>query len=243
MTCGRKIGDFDCCSVVCGDCLELMRSLPDGCVDAVITDPPYGMGYSPISTRVREGKRKGSANTYHAAIDWDESLNPEWMQQCQRVSSSVAWFCNWRMWPQVVEMGGNPTSMIVWAKDCHTGAPCPLAPQQEIIGIFGELKPTRFETNVWFEPIIPTWEYRHHPNEKPLALMARLISLYPDGVLLDPFAGSGSTLVAAKKLGRHYLGFEISPEYYSIARKRIAAVEAQPNLFQPKAEQLNMEGL
>lgn len=42
MTCGRKIGPFDCCSVVQGDCLELMKQLPDGCVDAVITDPPYG---------------------------------------------------------------------------------------------------------------------------------------------------------------------------------------------------------
>ena len=52
--------------------------------------------------------------------------------------------------------------------------------------------------------------------------------------ILDPFLGSGTTAVAAKKLGRHFLGFEISPEYCKIAEERIALVEAQPNLFGPK---------
>ena len=43
--CGRKLGPYDCCTVVCGDCLKLMAELPDGCVDGVITDPPYGIGF------------------------------------------------------------------------------------------------------------------------------------------------------------------------------------------------------
>src|ERR1035437_4836036 len=63
--CGRMLGPYKCCSVVCGDCLELMRALPDGCVDAVITDPPYGIGYNSgafgVLPRSIEGDRDTSA--------------------------------------------------------------------------------------------------------------------------------------------------------------------------------------
>jgi DNA modification methylase len=68
--------------------------------------------------------------------------------------------------------------------------------------------------------------------------MEALVRFFSDGLILDPFLGSGTTAVAAKKLGRHFLGFEISPEYCKIAEERIALVEAQPNLFEKKAEQL-----
>ena len=62
-----------------------------------------------------------------------------------------------------------------------------------------------------------------------------------DGLILDPFCGRGTTLVAAKKLGRHFLGFEISEAYCEIARKRLAEIDAQPSLFEkPKAEQLTL---
>ena len=67
----------------------------------------------------------------------------------------------------------------------------------------------------------------------------RLVRAWP-GSVFDPFLGSGTTAVAAKKLGRHFLGFEISPEYCKIAEERIALVEAQPNLFIPKPEQLGL---
>lgn len=85
-------------------------------------------------------------------------------------------------------------------------------------------------------------DVRHHPAQKPYELMAELISLFTDegDLALDPFAGSGTTLIAAKKLGRHFLGFEISVEYCQIARDRLARIEAQPNLFEPKPEQMKL---
>ena len=65
MGCGRKIGPYDCCSVVQGDCLELMKALPDGAVDACVTDPPYGVGYA----------------------EWDTSIPPlEWLACARRVA-------------------------------------------------------------------------------------------------------------------------------------------------------------
>lgn len=82
---------------------------------------------------------------------------------------------------------------------------------------------------------------RVHPTQKPEGVMAWCIQQagMPE-TILDPFLGSGTTAVAAKKLGRHFLGFEISPEYCRIARERIALVEAQPSLFEPKPEQLEI---
>ena len=82
----------------------------------------------------------------------------------------------------------------------------------------------------------------HHPTQKPVELMMWCVeqAKFPE-TILDPFLGSGTTAVAAKKLGRHFLGFEINPEYCKIAEERIALVEAQPNLFVPRPEQMQLE--
>jgi site-specific DNA-methyltransferase (adenine-specific) len=74
---------------------------------------------------------------------------------------------------------------------------------------------------VWDEPIIPTWAYRHHKNEKPEALMRRLVSWMPGDPVLDPFMGSGTTLRAAKDLGRKAIGIEIDEKYCEIAARRM----------------------
>lgn len=67
MTCDRKIGPFDCCSVVQGDCLELMKLLPDGCVDAVITDPPYS---NHVHDNAMRGTRNSSGEIYGESKDF-----------------------------------------------------------------------------------------------------------------------------------------------------------------------------
>lgn len=79
-----------------------------------------------------------------------------------------------------------------------------------------------------------------HPTEKPEALLVEIIAANFGETILDPFLGSGTTAVAAKKLGRHFLGFEISPEYCRIAEDRIARVEAQPSLFAAKPPETAM---
>jgi DNA modification methylase len=235
MSCGRKIGLYDCCSVVEGDCLELMRALPDGCVDAV-TDPPYGIkrdeGFGGAVGFGGSGKPI-PRREYAGGWDGDRPAK-DYFDELFRVSNSVVIF------------GGNyfadilPQSKhwVVWDKlnTMPTFGDCELAwtnsPRNSV-------KKFTLEWN----GLIGKEEFRDHPTQKPLGLMTYIVATYGKGVILDPFCGSGTTLVAAAKLGRHFLGFEISPEYCAIARKRIALVEAQPNLFQPKAEQLNMEGL
>ena len=206
MTRTETIGDA---TLYCGDCLEILPTL--GRVDAVVTDPPYGIGDAPFLAPDRQGKRKGAVNDWHPESHWDKALNPEWGRFCE-VADIVAWFGQWRKREEVAAFMAHPLrSEIVWAKDCHMGPPSPVAPRDERIWVFAAdgLKPATFETSVWDQPVIPTWSFKHHKNEKPVALMARLIRWTGAQSILDPFMGSGTTGVAAIQLGRRFIGIEL----------------------------------
>ena len=81
--------------------------------------------------------------------------------------------------------------------------------------------PRKFETTVWEVAIIPTWGHRHHKNEKPTELLRRAMQWLPGETILDPFMGSGTTLRAAKDLGRQAIGIEIEEKYCEIAAERL----------------------
>jgi len=208
-----------------GDCLDVLPTLSPR---VIVTDPPYGISDKP-NTHVdtadgKRGPRGGGVNTWHPPSDWDASINPEW---CRLVCAApfVAWFGHWRKRSEVEAAMPHPIRCeIVWAKDMHVGPPCPLAMQYERIWIFSleGVKPQRFETTVWSVPVIPTWEHKHHKNQKPEALMLRLLSWVPTGEVCDPFMGSGTTLVAAKRLNRQAIGIELEEKYCEIAAKRLA---------------------
>jgi DNA modification methylase len=200
-----------------GDCREILPTL--GPVDLVLTDPPYGISDSPL-----EGNR-GQTNTWHPETTWDDAIDPEWGRLIGTCATTVGWFGQWRKREEVSAALCLPLrAEIVWAKDTHVGFPCPLAPRDERIWIFSALAidPRRFETSVWDEPIIPTWAHKWHKNEKPIALMRRLLAWLPGETILDPFMGSGTTLRAAKDLGRKAIGIEISEAYCEIAAKRLS---------------------
>jgi site-specific DNA-methyltransferase (adenine-specific) len=226
MSCDRKIGPFPCCSVVQGDCLELLKLLPDGSVDAVITDPPYGIGFDTDYTRFTVGPRADGfgyehLNRSHAAIHGDEeAFNPS----------------PWLAFGNCILFGANHFAQslprgtwLIWDK--RSSGPSFLS-DAEVAWMKGGAG-TYIFSHCWqgFSRASEMKQH-YHPTQKPVALMTWCIEKAGNpGTILDPFAGSGTTLVAAKKLGRHFLGFEISPEYCEIARKRIALVEAQPNLI------------
>lgn len=225
MACNRKIGPHDCCSIVQGDCLELMKALPDGCVDAVITDPPYGMNFRSNHRIERHGKIFG-----------DDYLPLENIRAAILKARRFSYvFCRW---DNLKEMP-RPRSVLAWVKNNWS---------------MGDLRHEHgrqweaicFYPDIFHEFIkrIPDVLYADrtgnelHPTQKPEWLIEQLIADNVCESILDPFAGSGTMQVAAKKLGRHFLGFEISAEYCQIARDRIARIEAQPILFEPKPEQM-----
>lgn len=224
----------DYCTIYHGDCREILPSVQ---ADVVVTDPPYGIADAPIKGRADmrgrrvgtrpngEPVRPGKANTWHPPSTWDRELEPGWLPLALTAAPVVALFGHWRKRGEFEAAAGICARVeIVWAKDTHVGPPCPLAMRDERIWIFSQhaVKPTRFETTVWDEPIIPTWGHRWHKNEKPLQLMTRLVSLFPADTVLDPFMGSGTTLRAAKDLGRKAIRIEIEERYCEIAARRLS---------------------
>lgn len=207
-----------------GDCRDILPELPDGSVDLVLTDPPYGIRDVPLLTGGRDPRRRRD-NTYHPPSTWDTDFPSEHAKLVGQVADVVAWFGNWRKRTEAEAAIGMPIRCeIVWAKDMHTGPPCPAAMQDERMWVFADhgIQPKCFETTIWQESVIPTWKYRYHRNQKPVSLLLRALRWLPGGAVVDPFMGSGTTLVAAKRMGMPAIGIEIEERYCEIAAKRLA---------------------
>src|SRR6185312_9884945 len=195
-------------TVYLGDCREILPALPP--VDAVVTDPPYGIGEK------MQGGTWGAAEKYADFRRWDVAPSAENLSLLRAKAQSVV------LW------GGNyfdaPAARcwLIWDKlnAVRTMADCELA--------WTNLdKPAkRFRSPVG----VHEWG---HPTEKPLPLMSWCIDQLPPPatLILDPFMGAGTTGVAAVKLGRKFIGIEIEPKYFDIARKRIQAALDAPDMF------------
>ena len=238
MTCDRHIGPYPCCSVVCGDCLELMRALPDGCVDAVITDPPYAIPTVVASCRETTrniGDLSLIESTFRMVFSDIERVTSDTGRMfvfCDGVSYHVVFRAAYGHWS---------TALLVWDKE-RIGMGREFRKQHELIMHCWTSKTPIFADGIGRADVLrfpPVGDEKTHPAEKPVDLIEELLRVSGD-TILDPFCGSGATLVAAKKLGRHFLGFEISPEYCAIAQRRLAEIDAQPSLFEPKPEQLTL---
>ena len=210
-------GDSEGC-IIHGDCLEIMADMPDGCVDAVVTDPPYGIG----EARNNNASRSAIAvSRDYGCASWDDERKVAEVVEAVRISGE-----------QVV-FGGNyyadvlpaSPSWIVWDKDngANDFADCELAWSSHKRAV----RKVRWRWHgMRQEPGAPR-DKRVHPTQKPLGLMAWVLENYtnPADIILDPFCGSGTTCVAAKRLGRRYIGIDIEPKYADIARERIAKEE------------------
>ncbi len=216
--------------VICGDCLEVMRGMPDKCVDLVLTDPPYGVNIvgdnGTVGGTSKEVSRwRGQINSkYKKIANDDKPINPS---ELLRISKNQIIF------------GGNyiadklPPSRcwIVWykrIKNQHNNfADCELA--------WTSLKsPSRVLQHMWMGMLRDSELQEHyHPTQKPIVLMKWIISQYSKegDTIIDPYLGSGSTALACIELKRKYIGIEISPEYCKIAEKRIAKAKSQLQLF------------
>jgi DNA modification methylase len=204
-----------------------MKQLPDGCVDAVITDPPYGIG--------RDGQKQttgghGGRKAYEFK-GWDaERPSPDVFAEILRVGKeSIIWGGNY-----FADLLPPTGKWFVWDKGQRINQSDGELAWTSLDGALRILTVNRVELML---------DGAEHPTQKPVSLMSWCLKQFPFAdTILDPFSGSGTTLVSAKKIGRHFLGFEISPEYCEIARKRIAVIEAQPTLFEKKPEQLSLGG-
>ena len=215
--------------VVQGDCRDLLRELPDGCVDAVVTDCPYGTGGW---FRTETGLGAGVGKDFHVQEEWDE-WDIAWLYQAMRIARTVITFLPQKRIGEVWPLR-DPARLLLWVK------PDP-RPAFSVMHAFDPIMALGPLQGVWsYDYMIHTaikpnrnTEAEGHPHQKPLAVMAWLVRLAcpPGGTVLDPFIGSGTTAVACIMEGRNFIGMELSGEYVKVAERRIAEARAQPRLF------------
>ena len=217
--------------IIQGDCLKVMRGMPDGCVDAVITDPPY-------SEKTHAGARTRSQDIKLVTF---ESITPKFMvdlakELCRVSSRWVVMTCDFRHCAEIAKRCSDIFIRAgVWIKP--NGAPQFTGDRPatgwEAVAILH--RPGRKRWNgggshaVWNVPKIAG----EHPTQKPMALITKWVNLFSDEdeLIFDPFRGSGTTLLAAIRGGRRFCGIEIAPKYCAVSQERIAAEAAQGKLL------------
>ena len=211
------------------DSFEAMKNMPDKSIDVIITDPPYGDlvgkgGY------MRNTVAGGVAvrHKYHLALWGQKRPTKEMFNEMIRVSKNQIFF------------GGNyfadllepSQGWIVWDKQVPKGiqfADCELAWTSYD-------RPLRKFTYQWSGMLQGDMKHKEkkiHPSQKPVALFEWILNEFcdKDDVILDPFAGSASCLIACHRTNHKYIGFEIDKTYYDLAKKRLDEETAQMNIF------------
>ena len=236
---GPRSASGDTWTMHLGDCLEGMRALADKSVDVVITDPPY-------SEHTHGGfhLERYDGGPSRAAGPGFEHLTAFPAADIARIARRWALvFCDTRHVEQIcVDLEAAAwriARVAAWVKP--NGAPqfSGDRPAQGYEPIICAHAPGKMQWNgggkrgVWSCDVEMT--DRSHPTQKPLVLMRELVSLFsdPGELVLDPFAGSGSTGVACRQLGRRFLGWELNKTYWEIACRRLRGDEAKPRPEQP----------
>jgi len=238
--------------IIHGDCLEGLKSLPDGCVDLCVTDPPYVIGNQGggFWSKAAEGNhynargtRKGMERLGAIKDGFPEDVLDELCRVMKWVNIYI--FCSQKqlmpLLDYFVTRRGCNWNLLTW----HKTNPIPACGNKylsdtEYILFFRE-RGVRiagsYATKRTFYTSLRNQEDNvryHHPTVKPLPLVRNLIvnSCPVDGVVLDPYMGSGTTAVAAVMEGRRYIGYEIDGEYCRVAMERIEAAVIQQQIEQ-----------
>lgn len=225
-----------------GDCLEVLPTL--GRFDAVVTDPPYSIPHD-FAPQVKEPGK----GTRVLSFAWDNRIDVDGIVARCKVAASLASsafiFCGLRQATPLAMMLsdlGMTDKMACWIKKCPVPpAPGNWWPSGFEMAVYGYHAGAHFSSsNATRSNVFRADSYRFgqpgkvdHPTQKPLGMMGEIVEpVAPHGgTILDVFMGSGTTGVAAVKLGRRFTGIEIDPSYFDIARRRIEAALKEPDMF------------
>lgn len=200
-----------------GDCLEVTEWLA---ADVLVTDPPYGVAWKGGFSSYGPGNKRTVYSNDGIANDENADVRDQALTLWGGRPAVV--FGSWR-----VPRPDNTQHRLIWHKQGQAPGPvnAPFMTQDEEIYILG----TGFlKTSPPMRSVITTTEARSievskigHPTPKPVGLMERLIERCPEGVIADPFAGSGATLLAARNIGRKVIGVEYEEKYCELIAKRL----------------------
>jgi DNA modification methylase len=194
-------------SYVIMDCLEGMKEIPDKSVDLVLTDPPYGIGVD-------------YGATFEDTVDNVKSLVMKFLDEAERISDLIIFPSGKYEFEKILFKERPPVWRMCWYKG-STGHASPIGfCDWEMMMVYGnkvnKYVHDHFQTRTGFD-------VSGHPCPKPVEWSDWLIEKFtkPGDTILDPFLGSGTTLLSCRKLGRVGLGFEINPNYEDVIDRRI----------------------
>lgn len=231
------IGDA---TLYCADCMDILPMLET--VDAVITDPPYGVGFTGTTTKHHVKDRIGYASFDDTPENIRDEIIPrlcEAMKLARRTVFTPGTKCA-HLYPRPDGEG------VIWYPSGANTGPWGFITHQPIY-YYGKCpylatgrgsRPTGFSST-------ETAEKNGHPCPKPIGVMRWLVNRIsnPCEIILDPFMGSGTTGVASIQLGRKFIGIEKDPKYFDIACQRIDKEVAQGKLFEPEPMKQVQESL
>jgi site-specific DNA-methyltransferase (adenine-specific) len=229
-------------TIICGDCLDVMRQMPDNCLDLVVTSPPYNLKNSTgngmkngskgkwASAALLKGYSHHDDNMPHDAyLEWQRNCLSE-MMRLLRDDGAIFYNHKWRVQNGLLQdrqdiVEGFPVrQIIIWRrKGGFNFNPGYFLPTYEVIYLIAKKD---FKLAPKANAHGDVWEFSQefentHPAPFPIDLPLRCIASTTANIILDPFMGSGTTALAALQLGRNYVGIELSPEYCDMARHRL----------------------
>ena len=215
--------------IICGDCLKVMKDIPDNSIDLVLTDPPYFLPASHYQTRKQFIRNFSDLGILEYFIK-DTFLQ---FNRITKESGIIYIFCDGQSYPLFyyhLYPFCKSVRPLIWDKKTSING-YSWRHQHELI-IFAEMpksKPIPTGDGDILRYSAVKVDSREHPAEKPIDLNKTLIekSSQENDIILDPFLGSGTTAVAALNLNRKFIGIEIDPIYCQIALKRIEVEKAQ----------------
>jgi len=238
--------------IICGDAVKVMKGIPDGKVDLVVTSPPYNIKNS-TGNGLKDGRGGKWANAalqkgyshYNDCMPYDKYV--EWQRECLKemlriIPETGAIFYNhkWRVQAGLLQdrqdiIHGFPLrQIIIWRRkgglNFNAGY---FLPTYEVIYLIAKSK---FKLAPKSNSYGDVWEFtqemkNEHPAAFPVSLIDRIITSTTAKVVLDPFIGSGTTAISASNFKRKYIGIDISPDYCKMARQRIKKHSAQKKLL------------
>jgi site-specific DNA-methyltransferase (adenine-specific) len=212
-----------------GDCLKVMKTINDGTIDLIVTDPPYLINY-------KTNRRKDKEHDFCSVIKNDNNpkLISDYIKECYRImkdNTAMYMFCNCDKvdyFKQELENSGfKIKNMIIWVKNNWTAGDlqAQFGKQYEIIFLVNKgrcLFNGKRITDIWnFDKVVG--KNQLHQNQKPIDLLEQCILKHSkeNDIIFDGFMGSGSTGVACIKLNRNFIGIELDEHYFEIAKERI----------------------
>ena len=238
--------------IICGDAVKIMKKIPDGSVDLVVTSPPYNLKNS-TGNGMKDGRGGKWANAalqngysnHNDAMPHDKYV--KWQRNCltemfRIIPENGAIFYNhkWRVQAGLLQdrqdiISGFPVrQIIIWRRKGGLNFnPGYFLPTYEVIYLIAKPK---FKLAPKANAVGDVWEFTQEMNNKhpaafPVKLIDRIVGSTSAKIILDPFMGSGTTAISAINFDRKYIGIDISPEYCKMAENRIHNYSSQPKIW------------